>query len=746
MSTRILPLAVCGVAALAMTSGVHADSILWLGAGGGIYNDPANWLGDIVPTHSDTARFDIGGSYAVTLDLDHEALRLIVNRDAVDFLLGGRSYSLVGLKANEPSILIGEAPGQVASVTVTGGFLNANTVMLAQVFNNSGALALTDGSVGNFNGQLSIGHFGTGDLRLKNVSDLTTASAIVGFKIGSFGTAEVEGKGSEWHNLGSLVIGQSGNGELIVKDGGTLQGDSTANIGFAPGSTGFVDVFGPGSMWTNAGNIRVGFEGLGTLSVRDGGVIDPAISVIAFADDIVTGDGEIRGTLNSSGFVRPGAPLGALTVVGPYVQNPSGSLDIEIGGSASGDEFDRLVVTGNASLNGTLNITLKNSFVPTICDEYVVLTSPSISGSFSAVNFPDTPGLIWHANVGAGEVTLGVEPTPRDLLVASFGESEFHRYDGVSGGFIGNFIPPGANGISGPIDMQIGPDGAVYINDDFDRVLRYNRITGAFLGVFITQGSGGLVDGRGMAFGPDGNLYITSTGNNRVLRYNGTTGAPMGVFGQAISPSAPMSSPNRLDFGPDGNLYVTQLNNTVLKFSAAGAFLGTFVSAGSGGLNGPGSLAFGQDGHLYIGSTITDAILRYNGATGAFMGLFVPAGTGGLDGPTDLAFGQDGNLYSTSLLTQRVLRFNGATGAFMGTFAPTNTNGMSAPFAILFVDGPTQTPGDVNNNSAVDGADLGLLLLDWGPCPEGVGACPADFDCSGDVNGADLGILLLNWG
>jgi len=54
-------------------------------------------------------------------------------------------------------------------------------------------------------------------------------------------------------------------------------------------------------------------------------------------------------------------------------------------------------------------------------------------------------------------------------------------------------------------------------------------------------------------------------------------------------------------------------------------------------------------------------------------------------------------------------------------------------------------PGD----GEVDGADLGILLGDWGPCP---GCCSdsvaSDFMPPGDgeVDGADLGILLGNWG
>lgn len=48
--------------------------------------------------------------------------------------------------------------------------------------------------------------------------------------------------------------------------------------------------------------------------------------------------------------------------------------------------------------------------------------------------------------------------------------------------------------------------------------------------------------------------------------------------------------------------------------------------------------------------------------------------------------------------------------------------------------------GDLNGDGAVNGADLGLLLGDWGA------AGPGDLDHSGTVDGADLGLLLGTWG
>ena len=54
---------------------------------------------------------------------------------------------------------------------------------------------------------------------------------------------------------------------------------------------------------------------------------------------------------------------------------------------------------------------------------------------------------------------------------------------------------------------------------------------------------------------------------------------------------------------------------------------------------------------------------------------------------------------------------------------------------------PDCCPADLNCDGVVNGADLGILLGDWGQ--EGV---PGDITGDGPVNGADLGILLGAWG
>jgi hypothetical protein len=53
--------------------------------------------------------------------------------------------------------------------------------------------------------------------------------------------------------------------------------------------------------------------------------------------------------------------------------------------------------------------------------------------------------------------------------------------------------------------------------------------------------------------------------------------------------------------------------------------------------------------------------------------------------------------------------------------------------------GPAIT-GDLNGDGIVTGADLGILLGQWG------GAGSGDLNGDGIVNGADLGMLLGAWG
>jgi hypothetical protein len=79
-------------------------------------------------------------------------------------------------------------------------------------------------------------------------------------------------------------------------------------------------------------------------------------------------------------------------------------------------------------------------------------------------------------------------------------------------------------------------------------------------------------------------LFVPSNGSNYLNVYNGSTGAYVG--------DTAVSNPVDIAVGPNGNVYVTDGSiGSVIEYSGTtGASLGTFVSAGSGGLlNGAGA-------------------------------------------------------------------------------------------------------------------------------------------------------------
>ena len=71
---------------------------------------------------------------------------------------------------------------------------------------------------------------------------------------------------------------------------------------------------------------------------------------------------------------------------------------------------------------------------------------------------------------------------------------------------------------------------------------------------------------------------------------------------------------------------------------------------------------------------------------------------------------------------------------------------MNAVPGVQYVTVALGVVGDLNGDGVVDGADLGLMLANWGPVTSDAGSRAADLNGDGMVDGADLGVLLSRWG
>lgn len=318
-----------------------------------------------------------------------------------------------------------------------------------------------------------------------------------------------------------------------------------------------------------------------------------------------------------------------------------------------------------------------------------------------------------------------------ELLVSGYGSQALHRYDAASGAPLGvAATAPGAQ------SLRYGPDGFLYAcAEEQDRVLRLDGATGAFVANFVWDDpgtpldeSGGLDAPTAAVFGPDGALYVASFSQDRVLRYDGASGAFLGVF--IAAGTGPIDGPDAgMAFGPDGRLYVPSFNNNrVLRYDAvSGAFIDVFAAPVEG-VSAPRVLRWRGDGLLYVTSWANNRILRFD-LGGALVDTFVT----GVTRPTGLVVEPEtGDLLVTSDQTSNVRRFDGATGAAKGTFITAGSGGLVGGTFLEYLPDREFTferlaPGAAGAVSTLDlrGGTPGagaFLLYGFGPQSSQVGA------------------------
>ncbi|MDO8434664.1 MAG: hypothetical protein Q7S58_19885 [Candidatus Binatus sp.] len=180
-------------------------------------------------------------------------------------------------------------------------------------------------------------------------------------------------------------------------------------------------------------------------------------------------------------------------------------------------------------------------------------------------------------------------------------------------------------------------------------------------------------------------LLVVDSANDSVLAFDAAAGAFLGTFIPASSGG--LHSAEGLTTGPDNNVYVASWSSSSVKRydGRTGAFIDDFIAAGSGGLGNPDQVLFGPDGKLYVSDRFASSIRRYDGTTEAFIDTFVS--NGGLIGFLSFNFGPDGNIYAGMFNPshgQNILRFNGITGAFIDVFNSGNPDHDSAVGGLAF--------------------------------------------------------------
>ncbi len=226
---------------------------------------------------------------------------------------------------------------------------------------------------------------------------------------------------------GKLIIGNTGkifnNGRFIICFGGELE--ILGNVSFAGG------ILGAESSIFMYNDAKILIQATGNLFIEDslnvGYMNDPGFNIV-ITNGILINDGRIDnyGVLNGTGSittstsssngiiigpgsVAPGLSPGELKTDFDFTLSQSGSLDIEIGGTTAGSDYDVLGGTGDKKLGGILNVLLYNNYVPTAGESYTIIKGGAISETFDAINFPALPNnMTWEISYNPTDVTLKV--------------------------------------------------------------------------------------------------------------------------------------------------------------------------------------------------------------------------------------------------------------------------------------------------------------------------------------------------
>ena len=302
----------------------------------------------------------------------------------------------------------------------------------------------------------------------------------------------------------------------------------------------------------------------------------------------------------------------------------------------------------------------------------IVLESNEAFGIRLAV--PSTSATIARAD---GVVTIQDDEVLRQISISDATATE----GSTAGHYRGPFVQ-----VQSPAAVSLptfGPDGNLYVVPGNGGIDRYNGVTSAFIDHFLVPGTinGGA---RDIVF-RDGYVYVGEEYSDDVLRFNAGSGAFDRTF--VTAGSGGIDGPHGLTFGPDANgdgvpeLYVSGRNsfNVVRYDGVTGAPLGSYVTSGSGGLSLPEGLTFDPSGtFLYVASVGSNQVLKYNAQTGAYISV---ANNTALTAPKDVNFGPDGLLYVPA--DNRIARFT-ASGTYVDDFVPAGSGGMSQLSRIAF--------------------------------------------------------------
>lgn len=282
-------------AASAAVAGAGPAEVMWIAPGSGVFQTGSNWEGGAAPGAGQRAAFEGGAARTVTLGAGVTNAGLSVRGGAtLDLDMAGWAYALTDLS----SLVVGEAAGDAAALTVRGGTLSGVNVEVGRLDGASGTLALA-GAGARISAMADLfagrGDDSSGSLLIVGGGAASARATYLAYGDESIGAAVVSGAGSSLTSSLDLVVGQFGVASLDVTGGGFVSAQNVA-AGRATGSRGDLRFVGAGSELFTLFKLSIGsgFGAEAAMRIEDGARARSLFGVVAeFANS--AGECVVRG-------------------------------------------------------------------------------------------------------------------------------------------------------------------------------------------------------------------------------------------------------------------------------------------------------------------------------------------------------------------------------------------------------------------------------------------------------------------
>jgi hypothetical protein len=172
-------------------------------------------------------------------------------------------------------------------------------------------------------------------------------------------------------------------------------------------------VFSTSQQFTNEGDVTIGpGSAFGALASGSSAYLQTAgttlvdgtlVGNVDLEGGSLSGSGEVEGNVYNTVAMDPGDAPGTLLISGNYTQTAGAVLNIEL---LNAVVYDKLQVSGNAQLGGTLDVTLLPGYVLNSGDVFTILMANSVSGTFSSWDLPVLANTYWTYAVNGNDVQL----------------------------------------------------------------------------------------------------------------------------------------------------------------------------------------------------------------------------------------------------------------------------------------------------------------------------------------------------